>query len=74
MTVRAVTVAQLGCVAKPHSEGCRERNRQAMTNDDAGQQRLHAAEQRLAPAVGQQASDVALTCPFSLYVFFLHQD
>ena len=28
-----------------------------MTSDDAGQQRLHA-------------SDVALTCPFSLYVIF----
>ena len=27
MSVRAVTAAQLGSVAKPHSEGCRERNR-----------------------------------------------
>ena len=39
-------VAQVGAEAKPHSEGCRERIRQAMMNDDVGQQRLRAAEQR----------------------------
>ena len=45
-------VAQLGAEATPHSEGCRERIRQAMMRDDVG----HAAEQRLAPTGGQQAS------------------
>ena len=39
--------------AKPHSGGCRERIRQAMMNDDVGQQRLHMAEQRVSPAGGQ---------------------
>ena len=39
-------VAQVGAEAKPDSEGCRERIRQAMMNDDVGQQRLRAAEQR----------------------------
>ena len=42
--------------AKPHSEGCREHIGQATKSDDVGQQRLHAAEQRLAPAGGQLAS------------------
>ena len=32
--------AQLGAEAKAHSEGCRERIRQAMMNDGMGQQRL----------------------------------
>ena len=36
-------VAQVGAEAKPHGEGCRVRIRQAMMNDDVGQQRLHAA-------------------------------
>ena len=36
----------MGAEAKPHGEGCRERIRQAMMNDDVGQQRLRAAEQR----------------------------
>ena len=48
-------VAQVGAEAKPHSEGCRERIRQAMMNDDVGQQRLHAAEQRGSSA-GEQPS------------------
>ena len=43
-------VAQVGAEAKPHSEGCRERIRQAMMNDDEGQQRLRAAEQRVSSA------------------------
>ena len=39
--------------AKPHSEACRERVRQAADeSDDVGQQRLHA-EQRIAPTGGQ---------------------
>ena len=45
-------VAQLGAEAKPHREARRERIRQAMMSDNVGQQRLHAAEQRLAPAGG----------------------
>ena len=45
--------AQLGAEAKPHSEGCRERIRQAMVNDDMGQQRLQEAEQRRATTGGQ---------------------
>ena len=48
-------VAQSGADAKPHSEGCRERIRQAMMSDDVGQQRLHGAEQRCGPAGGPQA-------------------
>ena len=48
-------MAQVGAEAKPHSEGCRERIRQAMMNDDVGQQRLHAAEQRGSSA-GEQPS------------------
>ena len=49
------SVAQIGAEAKSRSEGCRERIRQAMMNDDVGQQRLHAAEQRVSPA-GEQPS------------------
>ena len=48
-------VAQVGAEAKPHSEGCRERIRQAIRNDDVGQQRLRAAEQRGSSA-GEQPS------------------
>ena len=48
-------VAQMGAEAKPHSEGCRERIGQAMMNDDVGQQRLRAAEQRGSSA-GEQPS------------------
>ena len=48
-------VAQVGAEAKPHSEGCRERIRQAMMNDDVCQQRLRAAEQRGSSA-GEQPS------------------
>ena len=40
----------MGVEAKPHSEGCRERIRQAMMNDDVGQQRLLAAEKRVSSA------------------------
>ena len=40
--------------AKPHSEGCRERIRHARMNDDVGQQKLHAAEQR--PSVATSRS------------------
>ena len=46
-------LAQLGAEAKPHSEGCRERIRQAMMKDDVDQQRLRAAEQRLLSAEEQ---------------------
>ena len=42
-------VAQVGAEAKPHGEGCRERIRQSMMNDEVGPQRLYAAEQRVAP-------------------------
>ena len=48
-------VAQVGAEAKPHGEGCRERIRQAMMNDDVGQQRLRVAEQRGSSA-GEQPS------------------
>ena len=54
-------VARVGAEAKPHSEGCRERIRQAMMNDDVGQQRLRAAEQRGSSA-GEQPS-VATRAP-----------
>ena len=53
-------MAQVGAEAKPHSEGCRERIRQAMLNDDVGQQKLHAAEQRVAPA-GRHCLDEEMT-------------
>ena len=46
-------VAQVGAEAKPHSEGCRERIRQAMVNDDVGQQRLRAAQKRVSSAAEQ---------------------
>ena len=45
--------ARWGTEAKPHSEGCRERIRQAMRNDDMGQQRLQEAGQRRATTGGQ---------------------
>ena len=48
--------AQLGTKAKPHSEGFRERIRQAMMNDDMGQQRLQEAEQRRAATEGHLTS------------------
>ena len=37
-------------VSRPHGKECRERIRVAMMCDDAGQQRLRTAEERLAPA------------------------
>ena len=52
MIVRDVVWPRWALKRKPHSEGCRERIRQAMLNDDVGQQKLHAAEQRVAPAGG----------------------
>ena len=42
-----------GAEAKAHSEGCRVRIRQAMMNDDMGQQRLQEALQRRARTGGQ---------------------
>ena len=56
-------MAQLGAEAKPHSEGCRERIRQAMMNVDVGQQRLYAAEQRVSPAAegSQEGPDEEMT-------------
>ena len=49
-------VAQVGAAAKPNSEGCRERIRQAMMNDDdLDQQRLRAAEQRVSSAGEEQS-------------------
>ena len=47
------TTVQLGTESKPHSEGCRERIRQAMMNDDVGRQRLQEAEQRRAATAAQ---------------------
>ena len=47
--------AQLGHEAYPNREGCQERIRQAMMDDDMGQQRLQEAEQRLATRGGQLA-------------------
>ena len=44
MTAKECRVAQMGADAKPHSEGCRELIRQAIMNDDVGQQRLLAAK------------------------------
>ena len=35
-----MNAAQLGAEAKPHSEGCRERVRQALMNCDMGQQEV----------------------------------
>ena len=43
-------MAQVAAGAKSHSEVCCERIRQVMMKDDVGQQRLHAAEQRVSPA------------------------
>ena len=55
MTAKGAGVARVGAEAKPHSEGCRERIRQAIMNEDVGQQRLRAAEQRVSSA-GEQPS------------------
>ena len=61
----------MGTEAKQHSEGCPERIRQAMMNDDMGQQRLQKAEQRRATTEGhltfpkvevaQEGQDVEMT-------------
>ena len=51
MIVRDVRVAASGDeVSRRHGEECRQRIRVAMMCDDAGQQRLRTAEERLAPA------------------------
>ena len=55
MTARDAGWRRVGAEAKPLSGGCRERIGQAMMNDDVGQQRLHAAEQRDSPT-GEQPS------------------
>ena len=46
-------------VSRPHGEECRERVRVAMMCDDAGQQRLRAAEERLAPAASATRAETA---------------
>ena len=46
-------------VSRPHGEECRERIRVAMMCDDAGQQRLRTAEERLAPAASAASAEVA---------------
>ena len=43
-------VSQVVAEVKPRGEWCRESTRQAVMNDSAGQQRLHATEQRVSPA------------------------
>ena len=48
--------AKLGTEAKPHSEGSRERIRQAMMNEDMDQQMLQEAGQRRA-TTGSQVPD-----------------
>ena len=53
------SAAQLGTEVKSHSEGCRERIRQAMMVDDMGQQRLQETEQRRATTEGHPRVAVA---------------
>ena len=48
--------AQMNAEVKLHSEGCRECIRQAMMNDDMGQEKLHEMKQRR-EATGGQAID-----------------
>ena len=47
-------------VTRPHGKECRERIRVAVMCDDAGQQRLLAAEERLAPAASAARAEAAL--------------
>ena len=46
-------------VSRPHGKECRERIRVAMMCDDAGQQRLRTAKERLAPAAPAARAEVA---------------
>ena len=46
-------------VSRPHGKECRGRIRVAMMCDDAGQQRLRTAEERLAPAASAARAEVA---------------
>ena len=46
-------------VSRPHGKECRERIRAAVMCDDAGQQRLRTAEERLAPAASAARAEVA---------------
>ena len=46
-------------VSRPHGKECRERIRVAMMCDDAGQQRLRTAEERLAPAASAARAEIA---------------
>ena len=46
-------------VSRPLGKECRERIRVAMTCDDAGQQRLRTAEERLAPAASAARAEAA---------------
>ena len=45
--------AQFGAEAKPHSEGCQERIRQAMVNDEMSQQKQQEMKQRREATRGQ---------------------
>ena len=49
--------------AKPQSEGCRDRIREAMMSDDVGQQGLQLAWQRLAPGGRGWPASAELFCP-----------
>ena len=55
MTAKGAVWRKLALKRKPQSEGCGERIRQAMMNDDVGQQRLRAGEQQGSSA-GEQPS------------------
>ena len=46
-------------MSRPHGKECRERIRVAMMSDDAGQQRLRTAEERLAPAASPARVELA---------------
>ena len=46
-------------VSRPHGKECRERIRVAMMCEDAGQQRLRTAEERLAPAASAARAEAA---------------
>ena len=46
-------------VSRPHGKECRERIRVAVMCDDAGQQRLRTAEERLAPAASAARAEAA---------------
>ena len=46
-------------MSRPHGKECRELVRVAMMCDDAGQQRLRTAEERLAPAASAARAEVA---------------